>query len=426
MNTIPISYLVILLIFLIFVSGFFSGSETGMMSINRYRLRHLTRAKNPRAIRVDKLLSRVDRLLGVILIGNTFANILASAIATLIAMHFWGELGVLYATIGLTLIILIFAEITPKTLAALHPQKVSFMASLPLKFLLFLLYPIVYFVNGFVNSFLRLFGVDTTSVGIDRFSSEELRTVVMESSGRISAQHQDMLLRILDLEEMTVDDVMVPHNEIMGIDLEDEWENIMTVIMKCPHTRLPVYSGSLDNVQGIINSKYLLRLIGQDRLSKATLQELIVDAYFIPEGTALSTQMMNFRRGSHHIALVVNEYGDIQGLVSIEDIIEEIVGELATEIPSVSKLVKHRADGSYQVDGSVNIRELNRHMSWQLPTEGPKTLSGLIIEYLESIPEPGTCIKLDDYPIEVVEVKANTVKTALVFRRLNNANVNQE
>ncbi len=409
--------LVSLLVFLILLSGFFSGSETGMMSVNRYRLRHLAREKNSGAMRVSALLKRIDRLLGVILIGNTFANIFASAIATVIAIRLYGDIGVAYATAILTLIILIFAEITPKTLAALYPQKVSFLVSGPLKVLLTVLYPVVYVANTMANSILRMFGIKLQKEGSDHFSSEELRTVLSESTSRISAQHQDMLLRILDLEEMTVDDVMIPRSEIIGIDLEDDWNEILGLIVNCPHTRLPVYQDGIDNVQGIINSKDLLKLTGQSRLDRDSLAELVKEAYFIPKGASLSTQMMNFRQERHHVALVVDEYGDIQGLVTVEDIVEEIVGELSAETPSVSKLVTSQADGSYLADGSVNIRELNRLMSWELPVDGPKTLSGVIVEYLESIPEPGTCVKLNGYPVEVVDVYANMVKTALIFPR---------
>lgn len=415
MDNISSASLIGLLIFLIVLSGFFSGSETGMMSVNRYRLRHLVREKNRAAMRVSELLKRVDRLLGVILIGNTFANIFAAAIATVIAMRYFGDLGVAYATAVLTLIILIFAEITPKTLAALYPQRVSALVSVPLKFLLSVLYPVVYVANALANGILRIFGIKLRREGSDHFSNEELRTVLSESTSRISAQHQDMLLRILDLEEMTVDDVMIPRSEIIGIDLEDDWNDILGLIVNCPHTRLPIYRGGIDKVQGIINSKDLLKLTGQGRLDRGSLEELVREAYFIPEGTALSTQMMNFRQERHHVALVVDEYGDIQGLVTVEDIVEEIVGELSAETPTVSKLIQQQADSSYQVDGSVNIRELNRLMSWDLPIDGPKTLSGVIVEYLESIPIPGTCIKLNGYPIEVVEIQANMVKTALIF-----------
>ena len=418
MDDIATGWLFAILIFLILLSAFFSGSETGMMSINRYRLRHLAKEKNALALRVDKLLSRVDRLLGVILIGNTFANIFASAIATILAIRLYPEYGVSVATILLTLVVLIFSEITPKTLAALHPQRVSFFAAWPLSILLYLFYPVIWVINTISNGLLRLFRISTKNTALDRLTSEELRTVVLESTGRIAEQHQEMLLRILELEEMTVDDVMVPRNEIVGIELDQEWNEILAILMNCPHTRLPVYKDGIDNVQGIINSKDILRLLGRGKLDEETLLQHTREAYYIPEGTPLATQMLNFRKEQLRVALVVDEYGDIQGLVTIEDIIEEIVGELTTAVPTVSQLIGANDDGSFMVDGSASIRELNRLLEWQLPVAGPKTLSGFYVEYLESIPNPGTCMLLNHYPVEVVAVEDNLVKSALVFPQL--------
>lgn len=418
MTTTQLTVLGIVLVFLVFFSAFFSSSETGMMSLNRYRLRHLVLAKKREAIRVSKLLERVDRLLSVILIGNTFANIMASAVATFLAIHFFGDLGVAIATVGLTLIVLIFGEIAPKTLASLYPQKVAFLVSLPLSWLLKILYPIVWLGNAISNGLLGLLGIDVHRP-TDHFTSEELRTIVKEASGRIPDQHQTMLLRILDLEKITVDDIMVPRSEVLGINLEDDWEQIHKLLITCHHTRLPVYRDNIDNVEGVIHLRTALNYLAKGRLDKEAIVRLTQEAYFVPEGTPLTTQLLNFRKEKHRMALVVDEYGDILGLVSVQDILEEIVGEVSSEVPSVSKLVRQEADGRFLVDGSINLRELNRLMNWYLPTEGPKTLNGLILEYLESIPAPGTCVLLNGYPVEITAVKENRVMTAVIAARLD-------
>ena len=407
--------LISFLVILVFISGFFSGSETGVMSINRYRLRHLARAGHRSAKKISKLLTRPDRLLGVILIGNTFANVLASSIATFLFVRWLGDLGLVLSPIILTLFLLIFAEITPKTLAALYPQHVAFSAAWPLSFILKILYPIVWLSNMIANGVLRLFGIKVVKKSIDRLSSEELRTVVLESRGRISEVHQDMLLRILDFQNITVDDVMIPRNDVVGIDLDENWDSILETITTSQFTRLPLYEDDVDSVRGIVHIKDAIRLLAKNELTKKSLREIAREIYFIPEGTSLHVQLLNFRKEKRRLAMVVDEYGDVQGLVTSEDIVEEIVGELATDVPTVSTQIQPLADASHVVDGSANIREINRLMEWQLPTDGPKTLSGLIIEYLELIPDAPTCIILDGYPIEVLEVKDNMVKSVKVF-----------
>lgn len=415
MISLSVGSLISLLVILVLVSGFFSGSETGVMSINRYRLRHLARAGNRSAKKISKLLLRPDRLLGVILIGNTFANVLASSVATLLFVHWLGDIGVLLSPILLTLLLLIFAEITPKTLAALYPQKIAFTAAWPLSLFLKILYPVVWLANTVANGVLRLFGIKVMKKTIDRLSSEELRTVVLESRGRISEVHHDMLLRILDFQNVSVDDVMVPRNEIMGIDLEESWEKVLQSITGSHYTRLPLYEDDIDNVHGIVHIKDAIALLAKGELNKNNLRNLAREPYFIPEGTSLHIQLVNFRKEKRRLAMVVDEYGDVQGLVTSEDIVEEIVGELATDVPTVSRQVKPLADQSHAVDGSANIREINRLMNWQLPTDGPKTLSGLIIEYLELIPDAPTCLNLNGYPIEILEVKDNMVKSVKIF-----------
>ena len=411
-------YLSIALFFLILLSGFFSGSETAMMSINRYRLRHLAGSGHRAATLVLRLLERTDRLLGVILIGNTFANILASAITTLIAARFFGDLGVLMATILLTLVILVFSEISPKTFAVLHSQRVAFIAAYPLRALLWLLYPAVWLANTVANGFLKLFGIHYRKPGIDSLDPEELRSVVMESSGRISAEHQDMLLRVLDSEKIAMCDVMIPRNEIIGLNMNDEWDDILKALSTSTHTRLPLYEDDIDNVKGTVNLRKILPLLAKGVMNKTSLSELADDLYFVPEGTSLTTQMLNFRREQQHFALVVDEYGDIQGLVTVEDIVEEIVGEFTSDVPSISRLVDPQQDGSYIVDASVNVREFNRLVGWELPTDEAKTLSGVIIEHLETIPVTSTCLLLNRHPVEIIDVKDNLVKLAKVFPQI--------
>ncbi|MCW5589875.1 MAG: HlyC/CorC family transporter [Legionellales bacterium] len=407
--------LTLLLIFLIILSAFFSCSETGMMSVNRYRLRHLARVKKHKAAqRVRLLLERPDRLLGVILIGNTFANILASAIATIIASHLFGDLGIAIATFFLTLAVLVFSEVAPKTLAALYPEKIAFIVSLPLSILLKVFYPVVWFINFMANNLLKCFGVSIKKDLTDPLSKEELRTVVYEASSKISLKHQSMLLGILDLDKATVEDIMVPHNEIVGIDLELTWDEILDTLLFSQHTRLPIYRNDINNIEGMIHARKLLSLMSHHKLTKETLIENKSDVYFIPENTPLTTQLVNFQREQRRTGLVVDEYGDVLGLVTIEDILEEIVGEFTSDFARTLKEVYQEEDGSYLVDGSISVRKLNRLMNWKLPIKGPKTLSGLIIEYLEFIPRSSMCLKLRNYPIEVVQVKENTIKTARI------------
>ncbi len=421
MDAIPIIHLVILLVILILVSAFFSGSETGMMSLNRYRLRHLAQKKNHSATRVEKLLQRADRLLGVILLGNTFANLMASSLATIIAVRLLGDIGSLVATIALTLIILIFAEVTPKTLAALYPMKFAFIVSLPLQWLLRILYPFVWVANTVSNAILKCFGVKFHQRVVESLSRDELRTVVKEAQGRMPIEHIEMLTSLLDLEQVTVEDIMVPRNEIIGIDLSDDWEVIQDQLINSQHTRMPIYREHIDNVLGVLHMRLALHLQAQNRLSKDTILEVALKPYFIPEGTSLHQQLLNFRQSKRRVGLIVNEYGDIIGLTTMEDILEEVVGEFTTDMAAVRRDIYPQEDGSYLIDGSITLRELNRSLKLDLPISGPKTLSGLIIEYLEMIPPAATGLKIANYPIEVVQVKDNMVKTARIFPQLKPA-----
>lgn len=420
MATVTIEYLLALLIVLVLVSAFFSASETGMMAINRYRLRHLARSHHHTAKLVSKLLERPERLLGVILIGNTFANIVASAVATVIASHLFGDVGIAVSTVVLTLIILIFGEITPKTLAAHYPQKTAFLLAYPLNFLLKLLYPFVWFANLITSGMLRLFGVKMGHKTVDHLSSEELQTVVKEASGNMAPAPQDMLLRVLELEKVKVDDIMVPRSDIMGIDLNDDWELIKKQLLASQHTRLFLYKDDINNVESVVHLRHVLQLMAENRLSKETLQaEAGQQVHFTPEGTPLTTQLLNFKTHKRRSSLVVDEYGDIQGLITLEDILEEIVGEYTSATTQETETEIHpETGGSFIVLGSVNIRELNREMDWDFATDGAKTLSGLIIEELEAIPTPGLCLRLSGYPIEILEIESNTIKIVRIYPAL--------
>jgi len=410
--------LIIALVFLIFVSSFFSGSETGMMALNRYRLRHLASKKGPKnrvAKRVSRLLERPDRLLGIILIGNTFATILVSAIATLLAINLFGDIAVFPASIIIALLMLIFAEVIPKTLAAFYPERLAFAASGLLSILLKLLYPLVLCVNMISNGLLRLWGVNVKEKTLEDLTSDEVRTIVYESTSQISLGYKRMMLGVLDLARMTVDDVKVPRSDIVGIDLDDPWEKILQQLSTAQHTRLPVFTESIDKVQGILHLRKALNLASQGKLNKNNLLKICEEVYFIPEGTALNVQVVNFRQEKCRIGLIVDEYGDIQGLVTLEDILEEIVGEFTTNLSDSYKTIQVQRDGSYLVDGSVSVRELNRRLQLELSIDGPKTLSGLIVEYLEAIPSSNIGLRVDGYPMEVVQVEENTVKLVRIW-----------
>lgn len=418
MDEIPLSVLIGALIFLIFVSGFFSGSETGLMSLNRYRLRHLADKKHKAAIRTQRLLEKPEKLIGLILLGNNFVNILASAIATVIGLRVMGEAGIAVATGILTFVILIFAEVTPKTIAALHPERFALPSSLILSPLLKLLYPVVWIINQITSGIFKLLGFKSGKGANLRLSSEELRVVVNEASSMIPRRHQTMLLSILDLEKATIEDIMIPRNEIVGIDINDDWDEIVSQLTESQHTRLPVYEDDIDHVIGLIHLRRTIRLFQQQEFSKDDLRNLIRDVYFVPEGVPLNTQLINFQKERRRIGLVVNEYGEIQGLITLEDILEEIIGEFTTDPAASSKDIHLQEDGTYLVDGSTSVRELNKLLHWSLPTEGPKTLNGLVIEYLEHIPDPGTSMLLSGYPVEIVQTSQNTVKTVRIDPRL--------
>lgn len=414
MDAIPLGALFSALIFLLVLSAFFSSSETGLMTLNRYRLKHLAKAKHPGAMRAQRLLERPDRLIGLILVGNNFVNVLASAIATVIGLRLYGDVGIAIATGILTLVVLIFSEVAPKTLAALHPERIAFPAAFIYIPLLKLLYPLVWIVNQAANGLLKLMGVSTDQVGGHALSREELRTVVLEAGAMIPKRHQKMLLNLLDLEKATVEDIMIPRNEVVGVDLSDNIDEITDLLTHTQYTRLPVFEESIDHVVGILHLRNIVPLLKRGALTHADLRSVVREPYFIPEGTSLTRQLLNFQRESRRTGLVVDEYGDIQGLVALEDILEEIVGEFTTDPAALSKDITPLEDGSYLIDAGANVRDLNRALHTELPTDGPKTLNGLILEHMEDIPEAGTSLLLAGYPIDIVQTKDNAVKTARI------------
>lgn len=416
-DDIPLAALLGLLAVLLVLSAFFSGSETALMSLNRYKLRHKARAGHRGAKLAEKLLQRPDRLIGLILLGNNAVNISASALVGVVSVQIGGELGFAIGTAALTLVVLIFAETAPKTMAALHPERVAFPAAYIYFVLLKILYPLVWLTNMMANAVLYLLGLRNTDADGYALSREELRTVVYEAGARISGKYRQMLISILDLERVTVDDVMVPHNEIVGLNLDHDDDEIQKTIAESQHTRLPVYRDDIDQVTGILHLRRLANVADKD-FSKDRLMTLLSEPYFVPEGTPLSIQLVQFQRRRERIALVVDEYGDIQGIVTLEDILEEIVGEFTTDpADEEDDVVKDRAD-SFLVDATANIRELNRSQGWDLPTDGPKTLNGLIVELLETIPAPATCLKISGYPIEIVESDDNRIRSVRVGQRL--------
>ncbi len=419
-DDVPLAFLIGLLVTLLVLSAFFSGSETALMSLNRYQLRHKARQGHRGAKLAEQLLQRPDRLIGLILLGNNLVNFSAASLVALIALKIGGQPAVALGTLILTLVVLIFSEAAPKTLAALHPERIAFPAAIIYYPLLKLTYPIVWLTNVASNGVLFLLGVRSSDIRSNALTREELRTVVHEAGGRISGRYRQMLISILDLEKVTVDDVMVPHNEIIGIDLSDEADDIERIINQCVHTRIPVYQDNIDKVVGILHMRRLANL-ARPSFDKNAFVELLEEPYFVPEGTPLSTQLVQFQRRRQRIALVVDEYGDIQGIVTLEDILEEIVGEFTTDPgDDVEDAIRDGAD-TWLVNGAANIRELNRAQNWSLPTDGPKTLNGLIVEMLETIPEPTTCLKISGYPLEILATDDNRIRTVRIGPRIDDA-----
>jgi Mg2+/Co2+ transporter CorB len=401
---------------LLVLAAFFAGSETALMSLNRYRLRHRASEGSRGARLAEALLARPDRLIGLILLLSTLVNVAAPILASFIALKLGGEFLVAFGAAALAFVLLIFCEVAPKTFGALYPERLALPAAYIYTPLLMVFYPFVWFTNLLANGVLRMFGV-SRQVAANSLSSEELRTVVAEAGAMIPRRHQQMLMSILDLELATVEDIMVPRNEIVGIDIDDDWDRIIEQLRQSQHTRLPLYKGEIDHIIGLLHMKQVVHELARGHLD----QEILTDAaqsrepYFVPSGTTLNTQLLNFQRNKRRLAFVVDEYGDIQGLVTIDDILEEIVGEFTTDPATMMhKDVHAEADGSFVANASATIRALNRSMRWNLPTDGPKTLNGLIVEFLETIPEPGTTLKMSDYMLEVLQTADNAIKTVRI------------
>jgi len=413
LQDIPLHWLCGLLVLLVALSAFFSSTETALMSINRYRLRHRAREGSTGARAAENLLAQPDRLIGLILVCNNFVNSAAAAIVTVICLSLGGEA---FAAIGVsvfTVVLIIFGEVAPKTFGALYPERLALPAALIYQVLLKVLYPVVWTTNLLANGVLRLAGVSREKASTTSLSREELRTVVAEASTVIPHRHQRMLMSILDLERIHVEDIMVPRSEIAGIDVTDEWEDILDQLRDSRHTRIPVYDGSLDELVGILHMKKVARLMARDEFDREQLVALARarEPYYVPEGTSLNTQLLNFQRQRRRVAFVVDEYGDVQGLVTLEDLLEEIVGEFTSDTSSLHKDVHKEKGSSFIVNAAASVRTLNRKMGWSLPTSGPRTLNGLIIEYLETIPEAGTSLRINDYAIDVLQTGENAVKT---------------
>jgi Mg2+/Co2+ transporter CorB len=402
------------LFILLLVSAFFSGSETGMMSLNRYRLRH-QRKKSSGARRAAKLLATPDRLIGLILIGNNAVNILAAIIANALAIIYVGEAAAPWvATATLTILVLVFAEVTPKTIAAQYPEWFAFKASHILKPLLTLFWPLVWAINKLTNGLVKLLGFDPNSSRDDGLDTEELRSVVDLSGHKMSDSHQGMLKGILDLENVTVEDIMIPRNEINGLDIEDEPDVLMAKLFKSEYTRMPIYDGDINNIIGIFHIRKANHLARAEQVTRGAIKRFAEEPYFIPASTTLTTQLLNFKTTRNRFAVVVDEYGEVKGLVTLEDILEEIVGDFTTNTADEADEILARGDSSYLIDGVATIREINKATGWSLPTDGPKTLNGLALEQLESIPDGNVSFMVNGYRFETEEINGNMIKKIAV------------
>jgi len=406
------------LVLLLGLSAFFSGSETALMMLNRYRARHLAAHGHGGAARALALLERPDRLIGLILIGNNFVNNLLASIAAVVAVELGGVDGASVA-IGasiITVLILVFGDVAPKTLAALHPERLAYPAAYVYTPLLTVTYPLVWAINVVAKGVLRMLRVRVEERGADALTREELRTVVLEAGTFIPKRHQKMLLNLLDLEKATVEDIMIPRSEVDGIDFEEPVEDILTFLRRTQYTRIPVWDGSIDNVIGILHVRdFMQAQMDEAEITKEILRGLLREPYFVPEGTRLTALLINLQRARQTVALVVDEYGDVLGLATFADLLEEIVGEFTTDpLDSISD-VQPQPDGSFLVDGAASVRDLVRTMGWHLPTDGPKTLNGLILEQLEAIPETGTSLLIAGYPMEVLQVQDNAVRVAKIY-----------
>ena len=416
---IPLVWLVVALVVLLLTAGFFSLAETSMMALNRYRLKHLVREGRRSARLAQDLLDRTDRLLGVILLGNNLINAASTVVATLICVQLFGEgeMTLAIATAGVTFFILVFAEITPKVIGATFPEAIALPSAYVLTPLLRIAYPVVWFVNLFVQGLLKLMFIRPRAESEGQLSMAELRTLVLEGGKFIPAKHQSIFLNLFELEDMTVDDTMTPRGQIEAIDLEDDIDDIRTAIATAHHTRLVVFEGSLDKVAGILHVRKFLNASRREPLDKEGIRETLRDPYSVPEGTPLLLQLSNFQDQMRHMGLVVDEYGEILGLVTLQDILEEIVGEFTSHKPMSGGLLRREPDGSIIAEGACTLRVLNRKAGFHFPLEGPKTINGLVLEALEDIPEPGTAVIVAGHPVEILQVHDRMVKVVRIRER---------
>jgi Mg2+/Co2+ transporter CorB len=418
-DTVPLSWLFVALAVLLLASGFFSVAETSMMSLNRYRLKHLAKQGHRGARLTQALLDRTDRLLGVILLGNNLINSASSVLATVICVRLFGqgEVTLMIATGLITFFILVFSEITPKVIGSLYPERIALASSYALTPLLRVAYPVVWFVNLFVQGLLKLLFIKPKTEASGHLSMEELRTLVLEGGKFIPQKHQSIFLNLFELEDMTVDDTMTPRGQIESIDLEDDIDDIRDAIATAHHTRLVVCEGGLDNVVGIVHVRKVLNATRRDQLSLADLRSIVREPYFVPEGTPLLTQLTNFQENQRHMGLVVDEYGEILGLVTLKDILEEIVGEFTSQAIGSAALFHTEADGSVIADGTCSLRVLNRKAGFEFPLDGPKTINGLVLEQLEDIPEPNTSLLISGHQVEIMQVQNRMVKVVRILPR---------
>ncbi|ROP49843.1 Mg2+/Co2+ transporter CorB [Enterobacter sp. BIGb0383] len=402
---------------MVVISAWFAGSETSMMTLNRYRLRHRAKQGNRQAKRVEKLLRKPDRLISLVLIGNNLVNILASALGTIVGMRLFGNAGVAIATGTLTFVILVFAEVLPKTIAALYPEKIAYPSSLLLAPLQIVMLPLVWLLNTIAKLLMRMMGMKVNTVISSALNKDELRTLVNESRTQISRRNQDMLLSVLDLEKVSVDDIMVPRSDIVGIDINDDWKAIVRQLTHSPHGRIVLYRDSLDDAIGMLRVREAWRLMNEKKeFTKEVMLRAADEIYVIPEGTPLSIQLVKFQRNKKKVGLVVDEYGDIKGLVTVEDILEEIVGDFTTSMsPGLAEEATPQDDGSVLIDGSASVRELNKAFNWHLPEEEARTVNGMLLEVLEEIPTPGTQVRIAQYDIEILDVQDNMIKRVNVM-----------
>jgi Mg2+/Co2+ transporter CorB len=417
----PLYMLLIALVVLLILSAFFSLSETSMMAINRYRLKYLAKEGNRGARLTTELLRNTDRLLGVILLGNNLLNAAAATLVAVIVSNFFGhnDLALLVGTVGVTFAILVFSEITPKVIAAAYPERIALASSYVLTPLLKLFSPVVWFVNLFVQALLAILRLKPSEDNAtQQISLEELKTLVLEAGHFIRKKHQSMLLNLFDLETITVDDVMVPRGQIEAIDLDADDETIHNQLLTCHHTRLPVYRGTLDNVIGIIHVRKVLNQMRNGEVTAAILEKIMREPYFIPSGTPLFSQLQLFQENRERVGLIVDEYGEWMGLVALEDIVEEIIGDFTTHAPTKAGTFMKQENDSVIVEGSSLLRDLNRKLGLRLPLGGPKTLNGLILEYFQDIPEAGTSLKIAGYPMEIVQTQDRVVKVVRIFPTL--------